>query len=372
MLAIWFNRTYATHAHTMALLRQNPAGEAVRLYATHALPDSPVLAAADVAEPEPPAEVTGEPYVVWALDFCARHGIDVLVPRLHAEVIAGARARFSAAGVAVLAPPREAMLLLDDKALAYAAASRDGLPVPPHRVVRTASALLEAFDEFERAFGRVCIKPVSGVGGDGFHELRRHPPTLAELLGPAEPRVDVRTAAAAIEAERGPVPPLLVMPWLPGPEVSVDCLADGDGALLAAVPRTKHGAMRALVDDPGAVAVARSIARRHRLSFLSNTQVRYWQQPGVDSAPRPYLLETNPRASGGIAQTAVAGVNLPWAAVELALGRSPAPLHPRLGATAVPDSGAWHGPAVGRRGLGGEEVDEADVLPGDAERPSTS
>ncbi len=373
--AIWLNRTYASHVLTIDLLRRNPAGEPVRIIATHALPDSPVLAVADVVEAEPPPEVVGEAYVTWALETCARHRIDVVIPRLHAAAVAGARDRFAAAGVGVVAPSPAAMLLLDDKAAAYAAAALDGLPVPPHRVVRGGAQLREAYDELARAFGRVCVKPVSGVGGDGFRELVDRGPLLQELLGPLQPVVDVRAAAAALDEAAGPVPPLLVLPFLPGPEVSVDCLADAEGTLLAAVPRTKHGYRRSLVDDPAAVAVARAIVVSRRLGFLSNTQVRYWRQPGIDVAPRPYLLETNARASGGIAQTALAGVNLPWAAVELALGRTPAPLLPRLGATfttvpaVVAASVARASAAIREHGIGGEEVDHADVLVGDAEGP---
>ncbi|WP_375406406.1 ATP-grasp domain-containing protein [uncultured Amnibacterium sp.] len=356
--------------HTIALLRDNPAGESVRILATHASPDSPVLAVADVTEPEPDDDLTEEQYVQWALGVCERHGVDVVIPRLHAAAIAGARARFAHAGVATVVPPREAILRLHDKVGAYEDAARDGLPVPPYRVARTAAELLDAFDELERRFGRVCVKPVLGVGGEGFYELLRRPLALPELLGPLQSLLDVRTLAAALERERAAVPPLLVMPVLPGPEVSVDCLADADGTLLAAVPRGKRGYRRFLLDDPAATAIARSVVARHRLAFLSNTQVRSWQQPGVDPAPRPYLLETNPRASGGIAQTARAGVNLPWAAVELALGRRPAPLHPRLGAsfTTVPTIVEPSGEPRGQ-GLGGEQVHQADVLVGDTERP---
>ena len=350
----------------------------MRILATHVSADSPVLAVADVTEPEPEDDLTEEQYVDWALGVCARHDVDVFIPRLHAAAIAGARARFADLGVGTVVPPRAAILLLDDKVSAYRDAARDGLPVPPYRVVRTGAELLAAYDDLASRFGAVCVKPVSGVGGDGFRELIRRGPTLLELLGPLEPRVDVRIAAAALDRERAAVPPLLVMPLLPGPEVSVDCLADADGALLAAVPRSKRGYRRFLVEDPAAIAVARAVVARHRLSFLSNVQVRYWQQPGADAAPRPYLLETNPRASGGIAQTALAGVNLPWAAVELALGRRPAPLRPGSGVsfttlpTIVAASGVLGGQmlggqVLGGQVLGGEQIDQPDVLVGDAE-----
>ena len=331
MLHIWFNRTYATNVHTIALLRDNPDSEPVRIYGTHAHQSSPILAACDAAALEPDETVTGNAYVTWALGFCARHRIDVFVPRLHLETIAAARAAFTAAGVALVAGPAVAAALLEDKAAAYDDARLAGLAVPPFRVVSTGKELHAAYAELASEVGDVCLKPVTGVGGEGFRILTERRPTLTDVLGKLSPHIHVDDVAAALDAHAdagGVVPPTMLLPFLPGPEVSVDCLADDTGTLLAAIPRTKISRRRLLVDDPAAVEVARTIVARHKLSSLSNTQVRYWAHPGRDTEPRPYLLETNVRISGGMYQTALAGVNLPWAAVQQALSRSlrlPAP-----------------------------------------------
>lgn len=334
MLRIWLNRTYATHVHTLAMLRDNPDGEPVHVVATHVDPHSPVMLAADVAEPEPAEGLSEEEYVAWALDLCARHGIDVLWPRQHLAALAAERDAFTAAGVGLVAGPAEAAALLDDKAAAYRDAEEAGLAVPPWRLVSTAAELLAAYDDLA-VLGDVVSKPVQGVGADGYRVLTRAPLTFEELTGPLPPRVGVDEAAAALDqaVEAGSAVPLLVMPYLPGPEVSIDCLADEEGDLLAAVPRSKVDRLRTLVDDPDAVEIARTIVKRHRLSSLSNTQVRYWQQPGVDAAPRPYLLETNARVAGGLFQTTLAGLNLAWAAVRLARGLEVRLPEPRLGAT---------------------------------------
>lgn len=323
VVRIWFNRAYSTTMHIIGLLRANPDGSPVHILGTHSDPDSPVLTACDVTEAEPDDEVVGDDYVEWALDVCRRHAVEVFVPRLHLDVVAAARARFTAAGVSLVAGPAGAARFLEDKAAAYADAVTAGLAVPPWHVVRSGSELVSAHEELSR-FGVVCLKPVTGVGGAGFRVLTTEPLALEEVLTfPSDvARVDEVAASLDAWARSGqPVSPLLLMPFLTGPEVSVDCLGDEDGAMLAAVPRTKLSRRRLLVDDPGAVDVARTIVARHRLSSLSNTQVRYWCHPDLDAAPRPYLLETNARISGGLHQTALAGVNLPWAAVLLALGR---------------------------------------------------
>ena len=90
-MRVWFNRTYATTCHTIAMLRANPAGRDVHIIATHVDPDSPVLAVADDALLEPPLD--GADYVEWALQFAEEHHVDVLVPRFAMADLADALRR---------------------------------------------------------------------------------------------------------------------------------------------------------------------------------------------------------------------------------------------------------------------------------------
>lgn len=333
MTRIWFNRTYATTAHLVAMLRDNPDRRPVRVLASHVDPDSPVLAAADEGYPEPEGLPVDE-YVDWALDFTRAHRVDVLVPRAYAAQLADARADFAAAGVALAVPDGDTVRLFADKVAAYRAAADLGLPVPPHHVVTDAAGLRAAYADLRRVAERVCLKPVRGVGGNGYRQLTTGTPDLDDLLGEARPRADLDQVCAALDAARArrrDVPPLLVMPYLPGAEISVDTLADSDGAVLAAIGRTRSRRRRLLVDDPAAREIAECLVQAHRVAYLANTQVRYWQGPG-DPAPRPYLLELNTRAAGGLFQTALSGVNLAWAAVRLALGEDVGPLTPAFGA----------------------------------------
>lgn len=319
MFTIWFNRTYATAAHLFPRLRANPDGLRVQIIASHVDSTSPVLGAADRSWLEP--ELPARDYVEWALQTCAERSVDVFVPRLHLLAIAEARPRFEAAGVAIVAGPPAAIRLLSDKSLAYADAEAAGLRVPPFRVVRTASELETAVAELS-AEGQLCIKPVSGVGGVGYRQIVDRSPSWEDVMGPAPADITLADLVAAIGAE-GVVPATMVMPFLPGPEVSVDCLGDADGQLVAAVARSKNGRQRELVDDPAAVEMARSIVSRHKVRALSNTQVRYWQRPGFDTAPQPYLLETNVRAAGGLFQLALTGADLMWSAIREAQGLAP-------------------------------------------------
>lgn len=363
-LRIWLNRSYATTLHAVRALRDNPDGVDVTVVGTHADRDSPVLTDCDEVADEPPPDVTGDRYAQWALGFAARHRIDVLWPRYEQEAVARAAGSFAAAGTAVVAPPPDVIARCEDKAATYEAAARAGLEIPPWRVAADAAGLRAALADLGAEVGpdvALCVKPVGGVGAVGFRIVRDGPPTWAQLRADPEPVVraaDLVRAYAEAEATatgagaatgtgavRGEPPgPLLVQPWLDEPELSVDLLADR-GAVLAAVTRGKpvgdaHVRARWVGADATLDAPVAALSAALGLHSLANVQFRWWRG-------RPVLLEVNPRASAGLYQTALAGVDLAWAAVRLArglpVGTLPAPTPARYadvpGVVALPARG---------------------------------
>lgn len=330
MLRLWFNRTYATTWHLINMVRDNPDGRAVHVLASYTDPSSPVRGACDRSLVEP--DLDAADYVDWALGVAGENSIDVFVPRLQLAALAAARERFAEIGTRLLCPDAATVEMFDDKAAGYRAASALGLPVPPHRVVTDSAGLRTAYADYRSIAEQVCMKPVRGVGGDGYRRLTTDPARWDRDFG-AEVRSLVRLDDVCRALDDAGPHDVLVMPYLDGTEVSVDVLADRAGSVQAAIGR-RHDRRRGrtIVDDPKAREVAESLTREHRVAYLSNTQVKYWRGP-EDDAERPYLLELNTRAAGGLFQTALAGVNLPWAAVRLALGEHVSPLSPQWGAT---------------------------------------
>ena len=321
-LRIWLNRTYAENAFFISLLRDNPDLVAVEVHATHVDPDSPVLRAADVSSLEPD-QLSPAAYLEFALAYCERHRIDLFLPRLHQRAVAERREEFAALGTTVVTPPAAAIELFADKADAYEALAAAGLPVPPWWRVRDAASLKDAVGAIEAEGGTACLKPVTGAGGEGFRVLTRKPFSLARLAGSPSWLVPYDEVVEALDRapEAQPVD-WLVMPHLAGPEVSVDCLVDPDGRLRGAVGRTKSGRRRGFTLDPAYLEPARVLAETFRLTYLTNIQFRH--QDG-----RPVLLDINTRPSGGLHQLSRCGVNFPWAALQLALGREPTGLEVR-------------------------------------------
>ncbi|MBW8821369.1 MAG: ATP-grasp domain-containing protein [Streptomyces sp.] len=316
---VWLNRTYAENVFFMDQLRRNPSARAVEIHATHGDADSPVLAAADTAELEPEG-LSPAGYVEFALDQCQRRGIDVFVPRLHQAAIVAHRADFAAIGTALLAPPPEAVAVFHDKVVAYEAVQAVGVPVPPWWRVRTADELVAAVEELEAGGHKACFKPASGAGGVGFRIITRAPFSLAQLNGFPGPYVSLDMVVEALKEAEEQVD-WLVMPRLEQPEVSVDTLTGTDNRVRLAIGRTKNGRRRGFTQDEQWLEPARLVAEGFGLHYLSNIQFRMF-------GDRPVLMDVNTRPAGGLHQLSLCGVNVPWAAVQLALGEDTGVIEP--------------------------------------------
>ena len=306
---IWLNRNYATTVHVLNMLRHNPDDMPVELFGSHADPSSPMLTGCDFRLREP--VVTDADFVEQVLEICVRQEIDVLLPVAGQSLIAHRADEFKAVGTALICPTAAAIDVLADKAATYLALSGSEL-VPPWRVVRSLpefDAAVADLDDLWTIRHPLILKPTFGVGADGVRFLSRSAPDLATLLGPVGPMVGVDMMREAL-AGATEVPPLMVMPYLSGPETSVDILAR-HGRTLAAVPRSKNGRERVIGGDPTLPGLAAELVEQFALDGLVNVQFRSFEG-------RPALLEINSRPSGGLYQTALAGVNLPWAAVQVA------------------------------------------------------
>ena len=344
MTRVWVNRTFATTHQLIGLWRRDPLLSPLHVLASHKDETSPVLVAADEVLPELPGE--GDAYAEAALQRCLDLRINVFWPTWQREAVAHRAAEFRAHGIRVPVSSAHAESLCEDKGASYRAAALAGVPVPPYRVVTDADAFAAAVealghhsdtnhsdmdhsdttrsdmnqsdmnhsdmnrDDDTRA---LTFKPVLGAGGQGFRVLRTRPLRVEDLYLAVTPTVSLDEVMALLR-QVPTFPALMVMPWLPGPEVSVDLLAD-DGRLVAAVCRRKGpGRGITLEDDPELLGYAATVVEAFGLDHLANVQLRR------DGEGRWQLLEVNPRASGGLFQTCRSGLDLASAGLRHVLG----------------------------------------------------
>jgi len=305
-------------------MRADPAAQGLWFMASHVDPENPVRDCADVFLQEP-ATLDPATYADWALECATRHDISLVVVQRHATVLWAARQRFEGRGIRLqIAAAPDMRRILDDK-IAFQAdiAAPDverrgvrGHAVHPFSTLAEFDAAWTAMTAAGLAQHGLCAKPASGIFGAGFRRIEEDTNEMARILSgdpDAEFRMSLAAYRSALSGAREPVRQLL-MPFLPGLERSVDFVAR-DGDLLCAVVRAKTGKVQRLETSGPSVLMARVLADRYHLNGLCNLQTR------EDSAGREAILEINPRMSGGMAMSCLAGVNLPLMSVMAGLNR---------------------------------------------------
>ncbi|NIF23062.1 ATP-grasp domain-containing protein [Candidatus Pantoea multigeneris] len=274
----------------------------ITVYASHRYQRNEILSLADAAFIEPEND---NQRLEFILSTQEKYAIQAIHTGRHAQWFESHRKAIEACGVRLTtgASNRDQLALADDKAAFAEAMQHLSLPVVPSIRVDSAAALREQIASQPFAGAPLCIKPVNGIYGMGFWQFDDSLSPMAAFTHPDHRRVNTALYLQALEAT-DTFSPLVLMPYLPGPEYSVDILAE-KGQVLAAIARRKEGALQHLEKDGAAYELAVACASAMGADGLVNVQTRH------DAQGQPRLLEINMRPSGGIGYTALSGVNLP-------------------------------------------------------------
>jgi carbamoyl-phosphate synthase large subunit len=228
-------------------------------------------------------------FVDELIALCAADEIDVLFSTVDVELPPLARRR-GELSAALAAPALDTLeTCLDKFALAVRCAPLLRTPTT-HLVGPASSAESWSFP--------IIVKPRSGAGSRGVRMV--HSRADLDALGDDET--------------------LIAQELLPGDEYSVDVIANAEGHVVAAVPRTRTRVDSGVsiagltVRDAELEATATAVAQAIGLTGVANVQLRR------DVAGVPALLEVNPRFPGAMPLTIAAGVDMPSLALDLALG----------------------------------------------------
>jgi len=273
--------------------------------------DSVIQLVCDAWYEEP--DVEGEAYIEFCLEFCKEHHIDVFVPRRNMVEISRNIARFEQIGVKVMVDDYAVIKLLNDKAAAYDFFKDcDGLRIPPFFIVNNVCQFGQVYKKLRRDYEQICIKFVKDEGGMSFRKIVENVDQFKQLKGYQGSGIsyEMLTEALGSTAE---FDDLMVMPYLPGNEISVDCLETKKG--LIAIPRNKGAARQERVEyDNEILHMTDIIMKQTNLQYPCNIQFKLKDDI-------PYLLEINTRMSGGLQMSCLAAqVNIPNIALNKLLG----------------------------------------------------
>ncbi len=245
-------------------------------------------------------------------EIVKEHKIDIFWPQKSAML------DLSGVGCQIhLAAGRDILKLVDDKD-AFVQWMKDDPKRPEQQKVEGVDEI-EAVVRARQEEGRkTCIKPVKGVNGNGFWYFQDNYGSW--LDDPEKRQIDFDTwlfAARRREQVKGKSK-MLVMDFMPGPELSLDILC-WDGIPLTHAVRTKIDANHQRVQNDHPIADhARSIAERLGLHGIVSLQYR------LDDNDNWRMLEVNPRPAGGSIYSEDAGFQIITDWVRLLTGKAKA------------------------------------------------
>ena len=295
----------------------------VKVYASHRQDRPEITSLADVSFTEP---ADNQERIDWVISTALAHEIKVVLAGRVGREFEHDRERFERAGLVLVtgALSLNTFDLVDDKSQFTAEAERVGLACVPAITAANAEEMLAAFQALG-ALGEVCVKPAVGIYGQGFWRFKASADPFRCFANPDAREVNFDLYMHAYHSAVTPPPPMLVMPYMPGNECSVDMVCEA-GRPIAFVGRRKKGLHQVFEREGAAVELALRAAEHFKCDGIVNVQTR------DNSDGKPHLLEINARYSGGIGYTRAAGLNLPgiFATRRLGLPEPPGVWQPNV------------------------------------------
>lgn len=296
---IWFLQGQASQRDIILGARE-ALPDSVRVFASHGgdRPEITGMAYASFKEPEDRDE-----RIDWVIRTAVQHSIKVVLAGRVGGAYEARRAEFERAGITLVTGGMTSRTfeLVDDKANFTAEAERACLACIPAIAVQNADQLRTAYEALSPS-SEVCIKPVVGIYGQGFWRFKVGVDPFRCFANPDAREVDFETYHR-IYTEGPEREAMLVMPYLPGAECSVDMVCEA-GKVVEYVGRRKTGSHQTFERGTPATDLAIAAAEHFGCDGIINVQTR------DDAEGNPLLLEINPRYSGGIGYTRMVGVNL--------------------------------------------------------------
>lgn len=311
MTKIWFNHWFSTAFHLINLMKSGNESDFIFI-GTSTNSKAVYREVCDEWYDEP-ADVFEEEYVDFCLKFCEEHAVDVFVPRRNMAAISARSTDFSRLKVKLFADLNADLLrILDSKTATYDYFRAKNFDIVPNiKTARSAEEFESAYNELKRGCERVCYKLSQDEGARSFRVIDDRINDISALLNAPNSKISLENALKILRQYDFKIP-ILVMPYLGGQEISVDCLKTAAGYII--LPRYKNGRYSHVELNSIIMDLCAKILDETGLEMPANIQFK-------TENGKPFLLEINPRMSGGLQLSCAAtGINIPKIAVENLLG----------------------------------------------------
>lgn len=281
---------------------------------------------------------TDPDYVPRMVDLLSREQVNLLLPGSDEEALALADARgaVEVTGAHLACAAAATLRLLSDKAQCFHWLRERGFPVPDWQLCETVEQLASAYSQFNQT--EFVIKPARGRGNRGIFVVRSDISAPRSSFSGREIHLNPATFFQDYAEKVHSMLPVLVCERLQEPCYDIDVLS-WNGEALRVVPRQRINAEgmpflgNIITPDARLMDLAGRVTQALQLSWLYDFDIMTREK---DSAP--VIIELNPRPSGSVAASIVAGIPLLDDLISLAKGETLAPALVIHRATVLPET----------------------------------
>jgi predicted ATP-grasp superfamily ATP-dependent carboligase len=301
-MKIWFNKTFSCIAFVLEALQNNPL--VTTLYSHTQKVDYQRFADEFIYEPE-----NCDDYLTFCLDVCRQQQVDVFYPWRHLSLLYPHREQFAALGVTVIFPCSDINFhIIDNKATFYRhlLAKKMAINIPLFATAKTKADFIAQYRLLRVQVQKLCMKPSISIYAAGFkiiHDEADYDPWQALLYGHDKFAIAYSQLIHLLPEKWQEE--IMLLDFLPGDEYSHDILCH-HGKLIAGTIRQKHHAYdkyQFLIQHAEIERMSRLLVQEFQLSGFINIQYRD-DKDGV-----AFVLEINPRISGGFPKISLAGID---------------------------------------------------------------
>ncbi len=307
-MKIWFNHWFSTAYHLINMMKELDVRD-LHFIGTSTNPYALYGRACDKFYEER-HDMSDEDYLQFCLDFCVEHSVDIFVPRHNLVSIVENRDKFENINVKVFAENNAEIVKQFDDKFCTCKLLKEILPdrVPKMEIAHDIDEFRDAVGHLEKECSRVCYKLATDEGARSFRVIDDGIESAGSLYNKPGNKITREAALSVLKGYDFKIP-VIVMPFLDGEEISVDCLATNSGKII--IPRYKTNKRYSeVIFNKELMDECSSIIDRYDLQMPVNIQYKKGET-GL------YLLEINTRMSGGLQLSCKAsGINVPVIALS--------------------------------------------------------
>lgn len=263
-------------------------------------------------------------YIENILEICEKERIDAYYALGEEEAIAAVarKADFDNLNTSIISPGALEMLeVATNKCRWHDFLKENGIPHANYKNIYSFEEIEDAVRLLGYPEEDIFVKPAVAKGGRGARIITSKDLSkeyYSDRSG--EPKMSLESFIDMLTPLKSKFfLPLLAMEYLPGTYYSVDVLS-WEGKPYYVIPkiRIQGSASNTTVGqvdlNPGAIDLATKICNAFKFSYLQNYEMK------LNKDGKPLLYDLNPRGGASIALCAVAGANIAYFAVKMAVG----------------------------------------------------